>query len=396
MIKFGTTAEVFQKFLTAMQDGNEEEIKAAAEEWQNSILESMKADFEEVKASNDTAILAQRGYRQLTSEERAFYEKLATALKSANPKQTFAEIIGETTEKDIMPSTIIEDVYRDLAQQYPILDDLDFQYVSYLTKWILNDHTRQKAVWGTITAEITKEITSGFKVIDVTQSKLSAFAAIEKGMLDLGPTFLDAYIRTCLAEALAYGLEDAVVNGNGLNCPAGLTRDIHEGVSFSTTTGYPAKTAKAVTELTAESYGALIAEMAETEDSVPRNFTQVHMAVSLKTYLTKIMPATKIMGVNGKYESFLDSIFPTKIVICNSVAANKAILYLAPEYHLFMGGAKNDVIDFSDEYKFLEDMRYFKIRQYGAGRCTDNTCAVVLDVENLRAAALPVESIATV
>lgn len=396
MIKFGTTAEVFQKFLTAMQEGKEEEIKAAAEEWQNSILESMKADFEELKASNDTAVLAQRGYRQLTSDERAFYEKLTAALKSANPKQTFAEIIGETIEKDIMPSSILEDVYRDLAQQYPILDDLDFQYVSYLTKWILNDHTRQKAIWGTITAEITKEITSGFKVIDVTQSKLSAFAAIEKGMLDLGPTFMDAYIRTCLAEALAYGLEDAVVNGNGLNCPAGLTRDIHEGVSFSTTTGYPEKTAETVTELTAESYGALVAKMAENENGVPRNFTQVYMAVSLKTYLTKIMPATKIMGVNGKYESFLDSIFPTKIVICNSVAANKAILYLAPEYHLFMGGAKNGVIDFSDEYKFLEDMRYFKIRQYGAGRCTDNTCSVVLDVEDLRAAALPVESIATV
>ena len=396
MIKFGTNSEVFQKFLTALNEGNEENIKAAAEEWNASIMESLKADFADVKASNDSAVLAQRGYRQLTTEERDFYQKLTAALKSSTPKQAFADIIGQSIESDFMPATILEDVYRELAQQYPILEDLDFQYVGYLTKWVLNDHTRQKAVWGTITEAIAKEITSAFKVVDVAQSKLSAYAAIETGMLDLGPTFLDAYIRTCLIESISYGLEDAVVNGNGLNCPAGLTVDIHEGVSYSTTTGYPAKSAEVVTELTAKTYGTLIAKLAVNENGSPRNFTEVNFACNLNTYLSKVMPATRVMAASGKYESFLETIFPTKIVICNSVADGKAILYLPKEYHLFMGGSKNGVIDFSDDYKFVEDMRYFKIKQYGAGRCTDNTCSVVLDVSGLKAAAIPVEQIATV
>lgn len=43
-------------------------------------------------------------------------------------------------------------------------------------------------------------------------------------------TYLDNYVRTVLQEALACGLEAAIVSGNGHNCPIGLDRDIHDGV----------------------------------------------------------------------------------------------------------------------------------------------------------------------
>ena len=61
----------------------------------------------------------------------------------------------------------------------------------------------QTAVWGEINSQITQEITSAFRTIELTQCKLSAYAVIEKDMLDLGPQFLDNYIRTFLKEALA-------------------------------------------------------------------------------------------------------------------------------------------------------------------------------------------------
>ena len=47
------------------------------------------------------------------------------------------------------------------------------------------------------------------------------------------------------------------------------------------------------------------------------------------------------------------------------------------------GGKKNAVIDFSDDFKFLDDVRYFKIKQHMTGRAVDNTCAWLLDISEL-------------
>ena len=182
----------------AMHSGDEAQVTEAWGLFHQSIAQQVLADFEEVKQSNDDAILVNRGFRKLTTQEVEFYQHLTEALKAPNPKQAFADIIGSDIEADIMPETIIEDVYKNLQEEHPLLAKVSFTYVKYATKWILNDHTAQKAIWGTITDEITKEITSGFKVVNVNQCKLSAFAFVEKGMLDLGPVFLDAYILSLI------------------------------------------------------------------------------------------------------------------------------------------------------------------------------------------------------
>ena len=238
----GNAATIMQKeavatLQKAMQSGNSEEIQQAWNQFHESVVEAVRQDFE--MANGDTAILAQRGFRQLTAKEKEYYEKLIEAGKSKNPKQAMTDLI----DVEAMPETILEDVYRDLVTEHPLLAKIKFQNVKYLTKWILNDHTVQTAAWGEINSEITKEISSAFKVVEITQCKLSAFAVIERDMLDLGPTFIDNYIRTFLKEALYCALEQGIISGNGLNMPIGLNRDIHKGVNFSTETGYPEKEA---------------------------------------------------------------------------------------------------------------------------------------------------------
>ena len=118
-----------------------------------------------------------------------------------------------------MPETIIQDVLKDLQDKHPLLDKINFQNVKYLTRWILNDHTKQTAVWGAINSEIEKKIESSFREIDVNLCKLTAYTVIPKDMLDLGPQFLDNYIRTILREALYVGIETAIISGNGKNQP---------------------------------------------------------------------------------------------------------------------------------------------------------------------------------
>lgn len=367
----------------AMLSGNQEEIQQAWSQFHDSVAESVRQDYE--MANGDERILAERGFRQLTQKEKNYYEKLIEAGKSKNPKQAMTDLItiGE------MPETIIEDVYRDLTEEHPLLARINFQDVKYLTKWILNDHTVQTAAWGEINSEITKEISSGFKVVEVTQCKLSAFAVIERDMLDLGPAFLDNYIRTFLREALYCALEKAILTGSGHNEPIGLNRDIHKGVAVNTETGYPEKTAVKVTSFLPEEYGPLVAKLAVSESKRMRKFDKVTIACNQVDYLTKIMPATTVLTAAGNYATDLFP-FPTEVIRSNELETGTAILFLPEEYFMGIGTSKDGSIEYSDEFKFLEDKRTFKIRMHAMGKAFDNTVAVVLDISGLNPAYITV------
>lgn len=375
---------------SALQSGNEEEGKKAWGQVIDAITEKVKTDFE--MYSTDTNVLAQRGYRQLTSEETEFYQNLAKAGKASDPKQAFTDLINTDGG---MPETIIEDVYRDLLEEHPLLDKIAFQNVKYLTKWLLNDHTRQKAAWGQINGEITQEIESAFKGVEVTLLKLTAYAVIPQDMLDLGPSFLDNYIRTILKEALYVALEKAIVSGSGKDEPIGLNRDIHEGVNFSTSTGYPEKTAIQVTNFLPANYGPLVAKLAVSEKGRMRSFDEVLMICNQVDYLNKIMPATTALTTGGTYARDLFP-FPTEVVRSNEVKTGQAILCLPEEYFFGLGESKDGKIEYSDEFKFLQDARTYKIKLHGNGRPYDNTVAIVIDISKLDPAYVTVKTADTI
>lgn len=395
-IQFAREKEASKVLMEAMKSGDEAQIQQAWAGFHDSVAQQVIADFKEYQATNDKAILAQRGYRQLTSQETKWYNKLIDALSGADWKQKFTSIIGTDNEDDIMPTTIIEDVYRNLQEDHPLLSRINFQYTGYITKWVLHDHTVQTAVWGQITDEIAKEITSAFRVVDVNQNKLSAYAVIELSMLELGPTFLDGYIRAVLKEALAGGLEHGIIKGTGYNEPTGLVRDISSDVSFTPSVGYPEKDASngkhTVTSFAPAEYGKLLANLAKTEKGNTRKFTQVQLIVNQTDYLTKIMPATTVLSMQGTYARDLFP-FPTEVIVSNALNDGEAVLCLLDEYSLFAGGQKNGTIEYSDEFKFLDDQRYFKIKQHATGQAFDNTSALLLDISGLEPAYITVENV---
>ena len=390
----------------AAENTTPEAVQAAFDQFGQAIAATVQADFE--SANGDRNILAQRGFRQLTAEETKYYQALIDAGKSQNPVQTYAGLLSDK----VMPTTIIEDVYKDLVAEHPLLAKINFQSVQYLTRWILNDHSVQTAAWGAINSQISQQITSAFRTVEITQCKLSAYAVIEKDMLDLGPAFLDNYIRTFLKEALAVALEDAIVTGTGNNMPIGLDRDIHQGVSVSGGV-YPQKTAVALTSFMPKEYGAILAELCETEvyytadatgaitpastaansDGSPksgytkhggamRTFDEVTLICNMKDYLSKVMPATTVLNAAG---SFTNNIFPfpTDVVRSNRVPTGKAILCLPEEYFFGIGSSKEGTLEYSDDYRFLEDQRVFKIKMHGYGKAWDNTVAILLDISQL-------------
>ena len=392
------------------EDSTPEVIQAAFDKFGQAIAATVQADFE--SANGDRNILAQRGFRQLTAPEQKYYEQIIKAGKASNPKQAYEGLLDDK----VMPMTVIEDVYKDLVQEHPLLAKINFQSVAYLTRWILNDHTVQTAVWGEINSQITQQITSAFRTVEITQCKLSAYAVIEKDMLDLGPVFLDNYIRTFLKEALATALENAIASGSGHNQPIGLDRDIHQGVSVSSSTGYPQKTAVELTSFMPKEYGAVLAQLAETEvwytnnttgaitpastaanadgsaksgytkhGGNVRSFDQVTLICNQKDYLSKIMPASTVLNAAGAFTNNIFP-FPTEVIRCNAVATGEAILCLPEEYFFGIGTSKDGTLEFSDEYRFLEDQRVFKIKMHGMGKAWDNTVAILLDISNLEEA----------
>lgn len=395
-IKLGITKDAAANMAAAIKSGDQAQIEQAWDVFHGSVVEQVKSDARELKNERDSRVLEQRGYRQLTQAETKFYVQLADILRSESPKQAFVDLIGEDGDQDIMPQTIIEDIYRDLTENHPLLQKISVQYVGYVTKWIINKNPRNAAVWGKVNSAITEEIESALEVIDVVQAKLSCFAFIELDMLELGPKFLDAYIRRVLTEAMAIGFEQGIVGGNGLNQLTGMDRDIHDGVSFSTSTGYPRKTAVDVTSFMPAEYGALVAKMAKTETGVGRVFDKVLLICNMTDYLTKIMPATTALATSGV--GYVHDLFPfpTETAVSNELADGEAILCLPENYMLLAGGEKNKVIEFSDDYKFLEDQRYFKIKQFASGRCVDNTCSVLLDISDLDPAYITVNVANTV
>ena len=316
-----------QELQNALTSGNEDEQVRAWENFSNAIVEDIKRDAEIYAQTNDKTILAQRGYRQLTAAEEKFYDKFIEASKMRNVQQAVTTL-ADLKENELMPETIIEDVYRDLVEEHPLLAKVNFQSVAYATKVIMNDHSKKTAVWGEIDATISKEITSAFKMLELTQNKLSAYAVIPMGLLDLGKTFLDAYIRTILKDAIASALEEAIVKGTGKGQPVGLMKKLTGALDGV----HQDKTAVAVTDFGVKSIGTLIAKLAKNENGQNRRVGALTLIVNANDYYTLVAPAVRVQNFSGAYvDNFA---FPMEVVISEAVPTGKAVMAMLDNYFI--------------------------------------------------------------
>ena len=380
-----------EQLAQAYQSGDAEQMTDAWQATIDSIAQRVRGDFEAYQLTHDDEVLAQRGYRQLTKAEQRFYERLTAASRAgdaASAQQAFLDVTGEDADDDLMPVTIIEDVFRDLEKEHPLLQVIKFTYTGYATKWIRNKHEYVKAVWGKITGSITKELTSDLEIMAIDQNKLSAFLVIPLDILDMGYTFIDAYARRVLMEAVADGLEAGIIHGNGIDSPVGLDRNVSANVSINATTGYPKKTAIKVDSFEMLPYLDTVAKLAKTESGKDRTFAEVVLICSMTDYLTKIRPASTVLTPTG----YLGDLFPfaTKVITSAEMTPGEAIMMVPDCYTFCVGGKRNGIIETDDSFKFLDDARTYKIIQHGDGIADDNTSAILLDISDLSSLIMPV------
>ncbi len=376
-------AQILQKMNDAILKNDGDAFAAAFEELSLNIQENILSEVEAQQQATDAMILAGRGVRQLTSEETKYFQAVIEAMKSSNPKQALTDL------EVVMPKTVIDRVFEDLVAQHPLLDAINFQNTSGLIEMYLNTDETQLASWGALTGEITKELTSGFKMVNMSFKKLSAFIPVCKAMLDLGPAWLDRYVRDILTEAIYTGLEQGIIAGTGKDQPIGMMKQV--GDEVETTGGvYPDKEAVEVTSLDPVTYGELLATLATSPKGKSRVVQNVILVVNPVDYFKKIMPGTTIMTPSGTYTNNVLP-FPTTVIQSIQVPANKAVLGLGRKYFMGIGTAKSGKIEYSDQYHFLEDERIYLTKLYGHGEPLDNNAFLVLDITNLKPAILKVE-----
>ena len=378
-------AKLNQMMIDAMHEQNADKYTEAF----NGICELIEKDVlekaRELAGVHDQQVLASRGVRQLTSAEKKYYEKLIDAFKSEDPKQAL------TNPEIVMPETVLDAVFDDLQTEHPLLSHLSFTNTRGAIKFLFSKNDFQKAVWGKLCAEITEEIEASFSEIDMTLMKLSAFIPVCEAMLDLGPVWLDSYVRQILYEALANGLEDGIINNlNTTTGPVGMIADMTTGSGGVGAATFTAKTATSITDLKPATLGAQLAKLAVDAAGKSRAIRDVILIVNPTDYFTKVFPATTVMNGAGVY---VNNVLPYPMTIIQSaaVATGKAVLGLGYKYFMGIGmDSRAGRIEYSDEFKWLDDERVYKIKLYANGMPMDNNAFQYLDISGLKPATVRV------
>lgn len=372
--------DIREKMMQALKDNDQQAFVDSFNQMMESIGDEIKQQYEEqvegLKSQMDSQVLANRGVRQLTTKEKDFYQKFGDAIKAKDPRQALANL-------DVaLPETVLTAVFDELQTSHPLLSRISFTYTGAAIKMLMNTNGYQTGAWGKLCDEIVQELTSGFKEVDTGLFKLSAFMPVCKAMLELGPEWLDSYVRQVLYEAFSNGLELGFVAGTGNDQPIGMTRQVGDDVQVSGGV-YPEKTKIAVNDLTPATLGNLLSLIAVDPNGKPRNVRDLILIVSPQDYFQKVMPATTQMTPNGTYQNDVLP-YPISIIQSPAVKNGEAVLGMGYKYFAAAGSSTSGNIEYSDHYHFLEDERVYLIKGYANGFPMDNNAFLHLDISGLR------------
>lgn len=352
---------------------------------ESDIMQRHAEQMDEVREEADRSVLSQRGVRQLTSEEKTYYQRLTEAMRSANPKQ--ALLNADLT----LPRTVMNAVFDELQTSHPLLSAIQFTNTTGITEMVMSQNGEQVAQWGKLCDDIVKELLAGFSVVNMTLLKLSAFIPVCKAMLELGPEWLDDFVRQVLYEALANGLEYGIVTGNGNDQPIGMDRQVGPNVTVSGGV-YPEKAPVAVPDFQPATIGRLLSLIAVDPAGKPRTLRDIILIVNPQDYFQRVMPATTVMAPDGTYRNDVLP-YPMRVIQSAALPAGKAILGIGYKYFAGAGMEREGRIEYSDHYQFLEDDRVYLIKLYANGFPMDNNAFLVLDISSLAPATLRVTSV---
>lgn len=338
--------------------------------------EQIRTEYEELKHVTDTNVLAQRGVHTLTSEEMNYYNAVTKA---------------EGFNVDVvMPETIIERVFEGIVEERPLLNLINFLPYTGKEKTIRGRRTG-KAVWGPLHRDLEGQLDAAFGSTTNTIHSLTAYFVISNDTLDLGPKWVDRFVRLCLQEVTAEALEEAVVKGTGNNQPIGLTKDLDAPV----TSGVYADKAAETLELTFADPTTMINEFTE----VMQNFVEythkvgdddegvtkhrkvegkLKMLVHPSDYYDIIARAMVLSENNGVYNKALPFINVSDIYESEFAPKGQVVVFLPEEYDASI--SHNNRIYVYKETLAMSRATLYAVDMHADGRPRNNEMARVYNL----------------
>lgn len=375
------TKETKQNFNNILnkEDATPEEINAAMEEHYTAIAEEasdqVRAEYEELRDVSDNTILQARGIHTLTAEETKFYNEVTKA--------------GGFDDDLVWPETIIERVFEDIQKDRPILRLINFTPAVGKMK-IIRSRRKGIAVFGPLHKDLEGQLDAEFGATEVTQLALTAFFLISNDTLDLGPRWVDRYVRLCLAEATAEAWEKAIINGSGDDEPIGLLKDLD---GQRTGNVYPDKTSAGT--LTFKDSQTMVLEFADVlkraskytkKISKTDTGTTEYRKVKGNVYLVvnpvnyyDIVARVTTQNANGVFVSNLPFISEDHIIESLEVPADKMIAFVGNEYDA--GQSRPEKVYVYKETFAMKRATLYAADMLGNGQPTNNDAAQVYDLD---------------
>lgn len=313
----------------------------------------------------DRSILQQRGQNVLTSEETKFFNAVVET--------------GGFTDESVLPVTTQERVFEDLVTEHPLLDALGLQDLGAVTRFITADPTKAFA-WGPLFGDIKGQVNTAFGEETVTALKLTAFAAIPNDMLELGPEWIERYVRTLLVESYATGLEYGFVNGKGpaSNEPIGLTKNVasNGAVSDKASSGTLTFAPSQYGENVAGELYEVVKALSTDEDGTSRKVMNRIVMVVNPIDAIGVQARNTIQNANGQWVTALP--YNIRVVESEEAQVGKAIFFVQGQYTAAIAGGYK--LKKFDQTLAIEDATLYTIKQFANGKPRDNKAALVYDL----------------
>jgi HK97 family phage major capsid protein len=371
-IKFTDKAKEFENakgvLIEAMKGEDEQKQQEAFGNFFDALQDQVSSQILKEVNDNmmDRSILQQRGQNVLTSEETKFFNEVVKS--------------GGFSDDSILPVTTQERVFDDLVTAHPLLSAVGLQDLGAVTRFIKSDPTKAYA-WGALFGDIKGQISTAFSEEQIGQLKLTAFAVIPKDMLDLGPVWVERYVRTLLVESYSVGLEYGLVNGRGpaQNEPIGLMKDVDPGtgavtdkVSSGTLTFAPSDKGEIVA---GELHNVIQALSTDAAGKSRKIMNRVVMVVNPIDAIS-VQFRNTIQTANGQWVTALP--YNVQVVESEEIPSKKALFFVKGEYLAAVaGGYKANKFD---QTLAIEDAMLYTIKQFANGKPKDNKTALVYDL----------------
>lgn len=366
----GTFEEMKDVYMNIVKDEN-----ATAEQHEkafNNMFTALSEDLtkkikrEAMNEMADGQILSSRGENVLTSEEHKFFNE--------------AVLEGGFKDGSILPKTTQNRIFEDLVRQHPVLTAIGVQDLGPVVRAITSEPTRAYA-WKEIFGDITAQVNATFGEENLTQSKITAFGVIPNDMLELGPEWVERYMRELLVDSLATGLEFGFINGRGpaQNEPIGISMDVDAvsgavtpKVSKGTLTFAPSEFGETVSgELFTVIKDLSVNEKGESVDVAGNVLMMVNPSDAIAVQFRNT-----VQTHNGQWVTALP--YGIEIVESREVPVGKAIFLVKNRYTANLSG--NYVLRKFDQTLALQDATLYTIKRFATGKARDNKAAAVYDL----------------